>query len=79
MRNMEEDYVKAQKDIESLIAIGLYQAKISAIKGKIREIYESYKKDLKPIDEVRKILAKEIPEQSKMSDEIIKLRRIEMH
>ena len=76
---MEIDYIKAQKDVESLIAIGLYQAKMSTIKGKIREIYEDYKEDLKPIDEVRKILAREIPEQSRISDEVIKLRRTEMH
>ncbi|MCP8309011.1 MAG: hypothetical protein H3Z54_10020 [archaeon] len=79
MRDMKEDYVKAQKDVETLIAIGLYQAKISAIKGKIREIYEIYKEDLKPIDEVRVILTREIPEQGRMSDEVVKLRRIEMH
>jgi hypothetical protein len=79
MRKMETDYIKTQKDVESLIAIGLYQAKISMIKGKIRDIYGSYEEDLKPIDEVREILAREIPEQSRMSDEVVKLRRIEMH
>jgi hypothetical protein len=79
MRKMETDYIKRQKDVESLIAIGLYQAKIGMIKGKIRDIYGSYEEDLKPIDEVREILAREIPEQSRMSDEVVKLRRIEMH
>jgi|GEM_PF-1563031 len=79
MGNMEANYVKAQKDVESLIAVGLYQVKMSAIKDKIREIYEAYKKDLRTINEVREILAREIPEGSRISDEVVKLRRIEMH
>lgn len=77
---MEEDYTpQTQARVEAMIATGLYQIRVNAIKAKIKELYEPYKNHLKPINEVRKILAREIPEDERLSREIVELRKTETH
>ena len=69
----------SQKRIEKLIAISLYQARINKVKAYVRELYKSYQPYLKPIEEVREILAKEMPEGKTLSQEVVELRRRETH
>ena len=77
---MRRDYpAKAQSEVEALIAMGLYQIRVNAIRDRIRELYETYKDHLKPIGDVREILAEEIPEEERLSEEIAKLRKAETH
>jgi len=77
---MEEDYpAKAQSRVEALIAMGLYQVRFNAIRDRIKELYKAYKDHLKPISQVREILAEEIPEEERLSQEIVELRKTETH
>ncbi|MGB9622580.1 MAG: hypothetical protein ACPL07_01925 [Candidatus Bathyarchaeia archaeon] len=71
--------VEAQKRVEDLIAISLYQARANKVKEYIRELYKSYEPYLKPLEEVREILAKEIPEEKTLSQDVVDLRRRETH
>jgi endonuclease III len=66
-----------KKKVEDLIAIGLYQARANKVKEYIMTLYKNYEGYLKPIDNVREILTKEIGKKS-LSKEVIKLRRKEM-
>jgi endonuclease III len=66
-----------KKKVEDLIAIGLYQARANKVKEYIMTLYKNYEKYLKPIDDVREILTREIGKKS-LSKEVIKLRRKEM-
>ena len=66
-----------KKKVEDLIAIGLYQARANKVKEYIMTLYKNYEEYLKPIDNVREILTKEIGKKS-LSKEVIKLRRKEM-
>jgi hypothetical protein len=67
-----------KKRIEDLIAIVLYQARANKVKEYIMTLYKNYEKYLKPIDDVREILMREIGKKS-LSKEVVKLRRKEMH
>jgi hypothetical protein len=67
------------KDFEDLIAISLYQAKVSRLKRYIRALYKNYEPYIKPLEDVRKILAEEIPEKRTLSQAIVELRRRETH
>jgi len=78
MEDVEAEH-SAQKRIEALIAISLYQARVTKVKEYVRELYKSYEPHLRPLEEVRKILAKELPEGETLSQEIVKLRRRETH
>ncbi|PUA31204.1 MAG: hypothetical protein B9J98_07340 [Candidatus Terraquivivens tikiterensis] len=71
--------VEIQKRVEELIAISLYQARANRVKEYVRELYKSYEPYLKPLEEVREILAKEIPEQETLSQDVVELRRREIH
>jgi endonuclease III len=66
-----------KKKVEDLIAIGLYQARANKVKEYIMTLYKNYEGYLKPIDDVREILTREIGKKS-LSKEVIKLRRKEM-
>lgn len=67
-----------QKRLEELIAISLYQVRANRVKESIRDIYRDYEKYLKPLEEVREILAREVRGRT-LSEEIIELRRREVH
>jgi hypothetical protein len=67
------------KDLEDLIAISLYQARSSRLKNYIRALYKDYEQYLKPLEDVRRILAEEIPEKRALSQAIVELRRRETH
>jgi len=69
----------AQKRVEDLIAISLYKARVNKVKEYVREIYKEYEPHLKPLEEVREILAEEIPEGKMLSQDILDLRRRETH
>lgn len=69
----------AQKRVEDLIAISLYQARVNKVKAYVRELYKNYEAYVKPIEEVREILAKEIPEEKALSQDVVELRRRETH
>ena len=69
----------AQKRVEDLIATSLYRARVNKIKDGLRELYKGYESHLKPIEEVRATLAKEIPEEKTLSQEVVKRRRRETH
>ena len=69
----------AQKRVEDLIAISLYQARVNKVKEYVRELYKNYEAYVKPIEEVREILAKEIPEEKALSQDVVELRRRETH
>lgn len=76
---MTGDERLAQKRIEDLIAISLYQAKANKVKEYLRELYKSYEPYLKPLEEIREILAREITGEKTLSQEIVELRRRETH
>jgi endonuclease III len=67
-----------KKKVEDLIAIGLYQARANKVKEYLMTLYKNYEEYLKPIDDVREILTREIGKKS-LSKEDIKLRRKEIH
>jgi len=67
------------KDVEDLIAISLYQARSNRLKKCIRALYKDYEPYLKPLEDVRRILAEEIPEKRTLSQAIVELRRRETH
>jgi hypothetical protein len=67
------------KDLEDLIAISLYQARVSRLKRYIRALYKDYEQYLKPLEDVRKILVEEIPEEKALSQAIVELRRRETY
>jgi len=67
------------KDLEDLIAISLYQARSNRLKNYIRALYKDYEQYLKPLEDVRRILAEEIPEEKVLSQAIVELRRRETH
>jgi ABC-type nitrate/sulfonate/bicarbonate transport system substrate-binding protein len=68
----------ARRKVEDLIAVGLYQARANKVKEYIMTLYKRCEKYLKPIEDVREILAREIGERS-LSQEVIELRRRETH
>jgi hypothetical protein len=45
------------------------------MKGYVREIFESYKQYSKPLEEVREIIGKEIPEGESLSRYVFELRK----
>ncbi|MBS7626598.1 hypothetical protein KEJ51_06135 [Candidatus Bathyarchaeota archaeon] len=71
----------AQKRVEDLIAISLYQARANRVKEYVKELYKSYEPYLKPLEKVREILASEIAgEKTKtLSQDVVELRRRETH
>lgn len=69
----------AQKRVKDLIAISLYQARANRVKEYVRELYKGYEPYLKSIEEVRKVLAKEISGEKTLSQEVVELRRRETH
>ena len=76
---MEADLARAQREVEALIAVGLYRVKVNAIKDRVRRLYREYEGYLKPNEEVREILAREIPGKVRLSQEVVELRRAETH
>ena len=74
-----EAKLTAQRRVEDLIAISLYQAKVNKVRDYLRRLYRDYEPYLKPIEEVREILAREIPEKERLSQEVVRLRRGETH
>ena len=68
-----------RRRIEDLIAIGLYQARANRVKDYVRRFYKDYEPYLKPLEEVREILAKEVVEGKTLSQEVVELRRKEIH
>ena len=74
-----EAKLTTQRQVEDLIAISLYQAKINKVRDYLRRLYRDYEPYLKPIEEVREILAREIPEKETLSQEVVRLRRGETH
>jgi len=69
----------AQKRVEDLIAASLYRARVNKIRESLRELYRGYELYLKPIEEVWATLAKEIPEEKTLSQEVVNRRRRETH
>ncbi|MCS4542323.1 MAG: hypothetical protein HY929_08450 [Euryarchaeota archaeon] len=69
----------AQKRVEDLIAISLYQARANRVKEYVRELYKGYEPYLKPLEKVREILANEIAGEKMLSQEVVELRRRETH
>jgi len=69
----------AHKRVEDLIAISLYRARVNKVKEYVRKLYKSYEPYLKPLEEVRETLAKEITEGKTLSQEVVELRRRETH
>jgi endonuclease III len=67
----------AKKRVEDLIAIGLYQVKASRVREYVRALHREYEKYLKPLEDVREILAREVGARS-LSKEVVELRRKEM-
>ena len=67
----------AKKRVEDLIAIGVYQVKASRVREYVRALYREYEKYLKPLEDVREILAREVGARS-LSKEVVELRRKEM-
>ncbi|MGQ9691212.1 MAG: hypothetical protein ACUVQY_08130 [Thermoproteota archaeon] len=73
-----EDERLAQKRVEELIAIGLYQARANRMKGYVRELYKGYEPYLKPLNKVREMLASEMTGEKTLSQEVVELRRKEI-
>ncbi|MEM3943987.1 MAG: hypothetical protein QXJ59_07860 [Thermofilaceae archaeon] len=69
----------AWKRVEDLIAISLYQARASRVREYVRELYKSYERYLKPLEDIRRILANELTEEEALSQEVVELRRRETH
>ncbi|MEM0171490.1 MAG: hypothetical protein QW830_05800 [Nitrososphaerales archaeon] len=69
----------AWKRVEDLIAISLYQARVNRVREYVRELYKSYEQYLKPLEDIRNILANELTEEKTLSREIVELRRRETH
>lgn len=69
----------AQKRVEDLIAISLYQARTNKVEDYVRELYEIYGTLLKIFGGGWKILAKEKTGEKTLSQEVIELRRRETH
>jgi endonuclease III-like uncharacterized protein len=67
-----------KRKVEDLIAIGLYQAKANRVKEYVMTLYKEYEKYLKPVEDVREILAREVGGRS-LSKEVVELRRKETH
>jgi sulfur relay (sulfurtransferase) DsrC/TusE family protein len=70
---------EVQKRVEDRVSISLYRAEANKVKEYVRELYKSYEPYLKPLEELRKMLAKEIPEEKTLSQDVIELRRRETH
>ncbi len=75
---MTETEELARRKVEDLIAIGLYQARANKVKEYVMTLYKRYEKYLKPIEDVREILAREVGGKS-LSQEVVELRRREIH
>ncbi len=71
---MVEEAESPRKRIEDLIAISLYHTRVKRVRELLREIYKGYEGYLKPLDDVRDILAREMPGEKTMSQEVIELR-----
>jgi hypothetical protein len=69
----------ALKSVEDLIAISLSRARVRKVKGYVRNLYKSYEQYLKPIEDVREILAKETAGEKSLSQDVTELRRGEIH
>lgn len=69
----------AHKRVEDLIATSLYRARVNKVKDYVKELYGSYEPYLKPSEEVRETLAKEITGERTLSQEVVELRRRETH
>jgi len=75
---MTEIEESTKKKVEDLIAIGLYQAKANRVREYEMALYREYEKYLKPLKDVREILAREVGGRS-LSEEVVELRRKEIH
>jgi len=68
---------RPQKRIEDLI--GTSPLSVRANKKYLRQLYRRYKRYLKPIEEVREVLTRELDEDETLSKGIVELRRGETH
>jgi len=66
---------EGMKEIEALIAIGLYKTKTESIRESLKDLLSKY--HVKPIHEIRNQLDKQV--KKSLSGEIIKIREEEMH
>ena len=57
---MVEAEESSRKRIEDLIALSLYRARSSRVKEFLKVLYRDFEQYLKPADEVRKILDREM-------------------
>jgi len=64
--------------VEDLIATSLHRARVNKIRDHLKKLYRRYDPYLRPIEEVREILAKEMPEET-FSQEVVDLRGRETH
>jgi len=69
------DIPKGMKEIEALVAIGLYKTRTENIRQSLRDLFA--KQDVKPIYEVREHLDRYV--KRGLSEEIRKVREEEMH
>ncbi len=69
------DIPEGMKEIEALVAIGLYKTRTENIRQSLRDLLA--KQDVKPIYEVRERLDRYIKRD--LSEEIRKIREEEMH
>jgi len=75
---MTEIEESTKKKVEGLIAIGLYQAKANRVREYVMTLYREYEKYLKPLEDVREILTREVGGRS-LSEEVVELSREEIH
>lgn len=76
---MQKKIFEDMKEIEVLMAIGSYKSKSEEIKSYLRKLLGEYRSFIKPIDRVKEELAKEIPKEIEVSEEVIAMRREERH
>jgi len=62
-----------------LTAISSYRARASRAREYVKGLYKSYEQYLKPIEDVRDILAREMIEGENLSRDVVDLRRKEIY
>jgi len=68
----------ANRELEALIAAGLYKTRSETIKDHLRQMLSEYKEYIMSHDEVKRVLAEEIPQDVELSEEIVAMRRREL-
>ena len=72
MRNLHD-----VADLEIILALGRYKSGQKEIKARLRKFIAAHKRYLMSIDQVRELLALEVPQSVQMSEEIVMARRRE--